>query len=347
MVVFYTPFILLIAIMVGLVGKIIRTTDGGENWENQSSGTSDDLLSVHFTDENIGWAVGGGGTAPNSYGIVLKTTNGGTNWTILSSGITSFLRSVYFTDQNTGWTAGANYNNYQGKILKTTDGGANWIIQFSLFNPLNSIYFFNQNIGWVVGDGAILRTTNGGIDWINETGVTQSWLNSVHFKDEGIGWAVGYDFNGTTYGSILNTTDGGVNWISQLSELWLNSVYFITPYTGWAVGEFGTILKTTNGGITFIEGKINEIPNTYLLTQNYPNPFNPTTTIKYQIPGLSFITLKVYDVLGKELVTLISEEKSVGNYEVEFDGANLTSGIYFYQLKSGNFIETKKMLLIK
>jgi hypothetical protein len=85
----------------------------------------------------------------------------------------------------------------------------------------------------------------------------------------------------------------------------------------------------------------------YSLNQNYPNPFNPATTIKYQIPELSFVTLKVYDVLGNEIATLVNEEKPVGSYDIEFDANALPSGIYFYRLQAGSFIETKKMVLMK
>jgi hypothetical protein len=88
-------------------------------------------------------------------------------------------------------------------------------------------------------------------------------------------------------------------------------------------------------------------PSVFSLSQNYPNPFNPTTTIIYQVPGLSFITLKVYDVLGNEIESLINEEKQAGNYEIEFNATNLPSGIYFYKLQAGNFVETKKMVLMK
>jgi len=89
------------------------------------------------------------------------------------------------------------------------------------------------------------------------------------------------------------------------------------------------------------------LPKEFVLTQNYPNPFNPTTIIKYDIPGFSFITLKVYDVLGKEIATLVNDEKPAGSYEVEFSAIGLPSGIYFYKLQAGNFIETKKMVLMK
>jgi len=88
-------------------------------------------------------------------------------------------------------------------------------------------------------------------------------------------------------------------------------------------------------------------PRKYQLFQNFPNPFNPITKINYQIPELSFVTLKVYDVLGSEIVTLVNEEKPIGSYEVKFDATNLPSGIYFYRIQAGSFVETKKMLLLK
>jgi hypothetical protein len=85
----------------------------------------------------------------------------------------------------------------------------------------------------------------------------------------------------------------------------------------------------------------------FYIAQNYPNPFNPTTTISYQIPELSFVTLKVYDILGNEIKTLVKEEKSIGNYQIGFNASNLSSGVYFYQLRAGDFIETKKMVLLR
>jgi hypothetical protein len=96
-------------------------------------------------------------------------------------------------------------------------------------------------------------------------------------------------------------------------------------------------------------------PNEFSLSQNYPNPFNPSTKIKYQIPHITFrqaqshilVTLKVYDVLGNEIETLINEEKPTGSYEVNFSASELPSGVYFYQLRTGNYIDTKKMVLIK
>jgi hypothetical protein len=89
------------------------------------------------------------------------------------------------------------------------------------------------------------------------------------------------------------------------------------------------------------------LPNRFELSQNYPNPFNPSTKIKYQIATSNPVSLKIYDVLGNEVATLINENKSAGNYEVTFDAGNLSSGTYFYKLQTGSFVETKKLLLLK
>ena len=91
----------------------------------------------------------------------------------------------------------------------------------------------------------------------------------------------------------------------------------------------------------------NVIPSEYKLNQNYPNPFNPITTISFEIPYDEFVDLKIYDVTGKELMTLVSEFKTSGNYSVRVNGSNLSSGVYFYKLKSGNFEMVRKMVMIK
>jgi len=100
--------------------------------------------------------------------------------------------------------------------------------------------------------------------------------------------------------------------------------------------------------INFVVGvEESDIITDYKLTQNYPNPFNPTTTLKYQLPASSKVTLKVYDVLGNEVATLLNEEKEAGTYEVMFEASNYSSGVYFYRLQAGSFVETKKMVLMK
>lgn len=112
--------------------------------------------------------------------------------------------------------------------------------------------------------------------------------------------------------------------------------------------QTGLYVLKTNFSLTGASGEIsNTVPENFTLEQNYPNPFNPSTVIKYQIPSSDFVSLKVYNEAGKEVASLVNENQEPGNYEINFDGSKLSSGIYFYSIKSGNFNSTKKMLLIK
>ena len=110
----------------------------------------------------------------------------------------------------------------------------------------------------------------------------------------------------------------------------------------------GCIISGTTYGNLLVDVEDEIItPIEFELSQNYPNPFNPSTKIKYQIPETEKVTLKVFDILGKEVATLVDREMRAGKYEVDLNGNSLTSGIYFYQLRTGNFVETKKMILLK
>ncbi|MCB0748305.1 MAG: T9SS type A sorting domain-containing protein, partial [Ignavibacteriae bacterium] len=112
------------------------------------------------------------------------------------------------------------------------------------------------------------------------------------------------------------------------------------------VGSIAKFDNLTLDGVTDVKIH-NATPAIYALNQNYPNPFNPSTTIEFSIPKTSFVSLKVYDILGREVSNLISELKNAGNYNINFNADNFSSGLYFYQLKVDNFIETKKMMFLK
>jgi hypothetical protein len=154
------------------------------------------------------------------------------------------------------------------------------------------------------------------------------------------------------------STVGDLKWEYHINEvsyehLFLHSI-IVNDSSLFIGGSFYDFLTKNNIFIMKLDQKlsagiseINFISSSYKLNQNYPNPFNPSTVIKYQIPELSFVTIKVFDVLGSEIATLVNKEKPVGNYEIEFDGANLTSGIYFYTLTAGSFRKTKKMILLR
>ena len=156
--------------------------------------------------------------------------------------------------------------------------------------------------------------------------------------------AVGSGLSGSKlYSSGSGLTAGSSNGGEELVTM---SVDAANTLHGFGVGNNGNIIK-------YVYQKPSNVPpepgkiSSFYLSQNYPNPFNPATTINYQIPELNFVTIKIYDVLGKEAATLVNEEKPAGNYQIEFNGANLPSGIYFYRIQAYDYVETRKMVLLK
>ncbi|MCX6164954.1 MAG: T9SS type A sorting domain-containing protein, partial [Ignavibacteriae bacterium] len=137
--------------------------------------------------------------------------------------------------------------------------------------------------------------------------------------------------------SLLSGTQGSKPGFRFVSN---DSCYLVYSESGplkvWSVAG-------CSGNITAV-GNQSNIPNNYALKQNYPNPFNPTTSIQFSIPKNGLVKLVVYDILGKEVSTLVNEVKTAGNYIIDFNASNLTSGIYFYKITSGEFSSVKKML---
>jgi len=351
-----------IGFAVGSNGLIIKTTDSGGSWFTRSSGTSRSLRSVFFRDANTGWAAGGHYTFGN---VILKTTDQGETWVEKpcpeSDGL---FEDIYFVSNEVGWAVG--YKDGGSIIVKTTDGGETWQTLNSGVADcrLETVFFLNENLGWVGGlrdyfgspKVVLLKTTNGGDTWISQISNKLGNIHSLRMCDANRGWAVGLgDLWGNQYGLNYETTDGGNSWIhrTEFNNITMNSIFFLNPTTGWG-NTLASIYKyqTTTG--------VNEntsIPKQHILYQNYPNPFNPTTKIRYDIPERSFTSFIVYDVLGNEIVTLVNEEKPIGSYEVEFSakggsasGGNayfLPSGVYFYRLQVGSFVQTKKMILLR
>lgn len=374
-------------IAIGDSGKIIITSNGGNNWISESSGTSKTLRSMSFLSINTGYIVG-------DSGVNLKSTDGGLSW--LPSNIPNLdynFTTVFFLDENLGFVGGKNLqfaDNYIYKttnggiswdslpesnkgddvkkilfvtpeigwavkvepvlgteiLFKTTDGGNNWDFQINNYQ-INSFYFIDSLKGWVLttlGSSYIFRTINGGQNWLSchFCGINVGY--SLFFINENKGWIGG--------GSNIHYTDnGGANWTNQNTshKVNYNGIYFTDSLTGWAAGDSGVILKTTTGGVlTGFSNSSSEILDQYYLSQNYPNPFNPVSKINFGLPRHGLVSLKVYNVLGNEVVTLVNESQPAGSYEVNFDGSNFPSGIYFYDLEvDGKIIDTKRMLLLK
>ena len=320
--------------IAGRSGTIRKTTNGGANWSSQTSGTSSVLNSIYFINSSKGWAVGEGNT-------ILHTTDGGDSWSNQTSGTSNVLFSVCFADENNGWIAGGS-----GTISATTNGGVDWTLQLTgTTSSLRSVFAVNVNTVYAVGSaGTVIKTTNGGAAWNTQPTGTSNQLRSVYFFDENSGWAAGAN------GSIIRTTNGGINWmvLASMTGNDLDAVVFNDANTGWVAGDGGAILKTiTGGGTVSISIISSSIPDGFTLYQNYPNPFNPSTKIDFDIPKSGLVSLKVYDLLGKEVASLVNNNLIAGSYTLDFNGVNLSSGVYFYRLQSNGFNITKKMLLAK
>lgn len=318
-------------------GKVIRSTDSGISWEFQSAGITENNVIKFFTDDY--------GICISEGGHILKTYNGGQNW-LYTSNVPIFLEvlDAYFFDSTNFLVS-----SYGGDIFKTTNGGSNFSNPYGTFmleDSLTSLEFINQTTGFCSGSqGTLLKTTNAGDNWTElNTGIPFS-LYSVKFTSEDTGYISG------AAGKIYKTYDGGQNWVEMISNSSnpLKDMCFNTSNVGFIVGTNGTILKTVTAGeiVIGITQISSEIPDGYYLSYNYPNPFNPVTNIEFKIPESTNVTIRVFDITGREISTLINEIKSAGSYKINFNGDNLASGVYFYRIETERFVETKRMVLLK
>jgi len=347
---YYNPYVFNNAV-------IIKTTNGGINWFTQYLSSDYAPLSCISIINETFLLISGGGqdmTGMGTAGIIKKTYNGGLNWYNDSSISRSvYLSSNSFINSQTGWVSGywySDYGSFNKYVYNSTNAGINWYVVYSdsnpfIPNPFSKLIFPDNNTGYLIA-GFLKKTTTGGLNWFNIDSINTAGLSDMFFISKDTGWIC--------KNPIKKTNNGGLNWSNQTIPNSTQKLFFINSLTGWAIGNSPrVILKTTTGGITFINQITNHIPDKFSLFQNYPNPFNPVTKIKFDIAPLSrgaggvLTYLKIYDITGREIQTLVNEKLNPGTYEVTFDGSNFASGVYFYQLRSGDFINTKKFILLK
>jgi photosystem II stability/assembly factor-like uncharacterized protein len=339
---------------VGGAVEIRKTTNGGVNWFRQISPPVAGIAhSVYFFNANTGIIIGSKNFPYEPF--VAKTTNSGNNWTeIFASGSGHELNGQFWFNENTGWICA--YDN----LLYTTTGGANFMNMYSNLPPtgnghnaLLSIYFVNQQTGWIgaanLERNNIYKTTNGGTNWFfQDNPVSQAgWnqINDIRFISPDSGWAA-HGTPGT--GAIMFTSNGGANWVMDNTQYsWYDCLEAYSRSKVWSGGSEGRIWYTLIEEATGINATENNVPDKFTLFQNYPNPFNPETVIRYSLIKNGFVMLKIFNILGNEVATLVDEKQNAGSHSVKFNAAGFSSGIYYYKLEAGNFTDVRKMILLK
>ena len=178
-----------------------------------------------------------------------------------------------------------------------------------------------------------------------------SGISAISFPSPNVGFASCPTQSTLSPYGLFKPTDGGTTWISiqhRGSPIICNDIYFHDIQRGFIIGYDGLILGTTIGGVSSVELSSDPSkPLTHRLSSNFPNPFNSTTNFSFSTSSQSFVSLRVYDLLGKEVATVVSEGLPAGNYSRKWNAFGLASGVYFYRLQVGSFTETKKLILLR
>ncbi|MCZ7602047.1 MAG: T9SS type A sorting domain-containing protein [Melioribacteraceae bacterium] len=296
-----------------------RSTDHGETWQHINN---KQLISIGYDLVNeIIYGLG----EPGENSILLRTTDYGESWeTVLTVNDIAGYDWLWPTSLA---VSNINPNHIyvafkEGILLFSDDAGMSWsridntLKELDKFSPFAEIWLDDTKLGrfyvGISGGGqpTTENFTNGGLYLTEDNG--NSWRK--------------------VYGSAVNVIKADNQ----------------TPRNMYIGTKFGVKTFVDTLTVTSVRNDEEEIlPNEYALFQNYPNPFNPSTQIKYAVPNATNIKLKVYDILGKEIITLVNGYKNVGTYEVQFDASNLSSGVYLYRLETESFSQTKKLMIIK
>lgn len=326
--------------------EILTTVNGGNNWNSSLFPDTNMFMKTVFFLDSLKGFMGGISAA------IVMTTNAGISWTYTDTDSTLlFILPVFnikFFDNNLGYACGG-FRDIAGITWVTTNGGFNWKGTVLAPEPFFDLTILNnQNTICAGGDleygSSIASTTNMGNTWYYDTlGVFGLATGIDHRTPSEIWMAASYA------GKFIYSADTGITWtpIETPGNTAVFDIDFADTSIGFACGVNGSILKYDKTSSPVINNSVVVSNSDFELLQNYPNPFNPKTIIRYSLFENKFITLKIFDVLGNEVASLVNEKQKAGSYTVNFEGTNYPSGIYFYKITSDEYSVTKRMLLIK
>ncbi len=353
-----------IGIAVGDFGTVLRTTDGGITWKDLTigdpiKGSTLMLNAISMPTSSTGIIVGRidslVGTQMITRSLILRSVDAGQKWVRISPPLPNNreLLGVAFGGVTTATVVGDT-----GLIIHSTNAGQTWYAQSGIGDPergdtvpppnnrLMGVAFSGPSKGFAVGTtGTILITSDGGGSWVKRPSPTFEALYAASTIDGVHVLAVG------SAGAVIVSSNSGFSWGGATTGTTqsLYAAQFTDVDRGTIVGNSGVVLRTPLAIATAIPRLTTEsqLPNQFVLNQNYPNPFNGTTTISYQVPALGEVSLRVYDLLGREVATLVHGVEPPGTYVVRWNSNSSASGVYFYRLMIGDFQMTKKMMLLK
>jgi photosystem II stability/assembly factor-like uncharacterized protein len=358
------------AIVAMDIGKIYRTTNGGVDWTEVYSyefgflqpGWFDGLRVLN---ENVAVAYGDG--ANNGDMQFVRTDNKGETWTEIEGIDYLSAYNGYYTwglgacnvDESI-WCTAYDAAGDTAFVFRSYDAGINWdsyLIPEGI-NPIGdrprSVAFTNDNNGLITTDpGYVIKTTDGGANWMttNNPDAPSTWVNGVAaIPNTDI--IVGFDDVGVFYTTDLGETWGEITTPPETDTDYFLSGLFYGTDMGYVFTDNGLVLRFKDQVTAISDPELTNIPKTYRLSQNYPNPFNPETKISFTIPKAGDVTIKVYDIQGREVTTLVNASMNAGAHEVVWNGTNasgarVASGMYVYTMKSADRVLSKKMVLMK
>ncbi len=335
--------------------ELFFTSDGGNTWIQKYDFGTLSVFDLAFVNNSIGYV--------SVFNTLFKTTNGGSDWDFLTDTLGVINNISIYGDSLLFISSEMSPMIY---VYKSSDIGETWSLsnEFGFLDPcrFGKVQMFNQNEGILsfsystfINVSTLLKTTDAGDSWddFGNGFIFSFGLTDFEFTSPQVGWVA------TQNKFIFNTTDEGFEWdtlqtAQSVNEI-IHNLEFFNSNISYGISQ-NHIYSTNDGWVTYsivdsIVTGLNEqqITSTeFILEQNYPNPFNPSTKISWQSPISSWQSIKLYDAIGREIETIVDGFYEAGIHTKSYiANATLPSGIYFYQLKAGNFVQTKKMMLIK
>jgi hypothetical protein len=321
--------------MANFFNSLFVSSDNGINWINIGFPSSGGLVYFYCVATN-GKSIlfGSSGSQYGNYLILYISYDNGAHWN--NSAFGSSVNDIAVIDST--YIIGTNSGPYL-----SLDNGASWnLVDEGLSNEvINTLAVSGSNLFAGTNDG-VYFSTNKGVKWNSASnGLTNTHINALAVSGSNL-------YAGTNNGFFLSTNNGQ-NWISVNGGFTDTTIQKLAVSNShvFAVTNNNTIWRRSISEITEIKKDKSVTPADFALRQNYPNPFNPTTSISFSISKSSFVKLKIFDALGREIATLVNEELPAGTYSRQWNASGFSSGVYFYRLQAGDYTATKKLSLLK